>query len=271
MSYRNQNIDTLVALLRDINDYRIASELNWYRIPVNSAPKIVAEKKIKYLAFYQTKKFGSEAFIVRWFTRVKKIKIVHRDELFDNERITEKSRKIYYKLEFEKLRKLKNPVRSTRHRRIIFIQTSFQLLKEAKEINELFIESPIEEKMWDAFKKEGINAERQYEVIYGRGKNRRFYLDFAMFCKNRNLAVECDGDTYHTKPEDIKKEKQRDNVLESKGWNILRYTTDDIVYKLDESLSQVNETINNYGGIVDTTGIYHYLNGESKQERLFSI
>ena len=35
------------------------------------------------------------------------------------------------------------------------------------------------------------------------------------------------------KLEDVKKDKHRDNILESQGWNILRYTTDDIKYKID--------------------------------------
>jgi very-short-patch-repair endonuclease len=271
MTYRNQNIDTLVALLRDLNDYNIALEQHWYRIPVNSPPKIVKENRIKYLAFYQTSKFGTDAFIVRWFAKVKKIKIVHRDDLFEKEATNKKSRKIYYKLEFDKLRELPKPIPSLRHRPIIFVETTYKKLLNATEINDLFIESPIEEKMWDAFRKEEINAERQYEVIYGKGKNQRYYLDFAMFCKSRNLAVECDGDTYHSELADVKKDKQRDNVLESKGWNILRYTTDDIIYKLNESLLQVKETINNYGGVEDLTGAYHYINGESKQDRLFSI
>ncbi|OGU13653.1 MAG: hypothetical protein A2X61_02015 [Ignavibacteria bacterium GWB2_35_12] len=272
MADKNKNIDTLIALLRDVNDYNIALEQHWYRIPVNSAPSIVHERRIKYIAFYQTKKFGADAFVVRWFARVKKIRIVHRQDLFGKEKKNIKSRKIYYKLEFEKLRELPKPIPSLRHRPIIFVQTTFKKFRTAKEINDLFIESPIEERMWDAFRKEEINAERQYEVIYGKGNNQRYYLDFAMFCKSRNLAVECDGDTYHSKLEDVKKDKHRDNILESQGWNILRYTTDDIKYKIDNSIMQVKEAINNYGGIEKPKGEFQYvITKPSKQDKLFYI
>ena len=272
MAIRNNNIDTLIALWKDVKDYNIAMEQHWYRIPVTSAPMIVQDKRIKYIAFYQTSKFGADAFVVRWFARVKKIRIVHRQDLFVKEKKNPKTKKIYYKLEFDKLRELPKPIPSIRHRPIIFISTTHKKLKEAKEINDLFYESPIEERMWEAFKKEEINAERQYEVIMGKGKNQRFYLDFAVPCKTRKLGVECDGDRYHTNPEDVKKDKKRDNVLECQGWNILRYTTDDIMYKINDTIYQVKETINNYGGIEKPIGEYKYvLTKPSEQDKLFFI
>ncbi|TAL67490.1 MAG: DUF559 domain-containing protein [Bacteroidetes bacterium] len=272
MATGNPNIDTLISLWKDVKDFDIAREQHWYRIPVDSAPLIVHERRIKYIAFYQTKKFGPNAFVVRWFAKVKKIRIVHRKDLFQKEKRNPKTGKIYYKLEFEKLKELPKPIPSLRHRPIIFISTTYKRLKEAKEINDLFCESPIEEKMWEAFKKEEINAERQYEVILGKGRNQRFYLDFAVPCKERKLGVECDGDKYHTKPDDVKKDKRRDNVLESQGWNILRYTTDDIMYRINDTIYQVKETINNYGGIEKPEGNYKYvITKPSEQDKLFFI
>jgi len=272
MADRNNNIDTLIALLRDVNDYNIAHDQHWYRIPERSAPRIVEDKRIKYIAFYQTRKFRADAFVVRWYARINKIKIVLRQDLFPNEKINPRTNTIYYKIEFDKLRELKRPIPSKKQRRIIFIPTTFKKFRNAKEINDLFFESPIEERMWEAFRKEEINAERQYEVIYGKGKSQRYYLDFAMFCKSRNLAVECDGDTYHSKLEDVKKDKHRDNILESQGWNILRYTTDDIMYKIDNSVMQVKEAINNYGGIETPKGEFQYIiTKPSKQDKLFFI
>jgi len=47
----------LVVLLNNQRDFEIARLLGWYRIPLRSAPKVIA---VDYLAFYQTAAFGEE-------------------------------------------------------------------------------------------------------------------------------------------------------------------------------------------------------------------
>ena len=49
----------LVAVLNDPRDMEIVRLLGWYRIPLRTAPKVVA---VDYIAFYQTSAFGEE----RW-------------------------------------------------------------------------------------------------------------------------------------------------------------------------------------------------------------
>ncbi len=57
----------LVAIMNNQSDFaRLRDEL-WYRIPVESAPK---RWPPRWLAFYQTKVFGSEAYAVRYYGRV---------------------------------------------------------------------------------------------------------------------------------------------------------------------------------------------------------
>jgi hypothetical protein len=46
----------LVALMNNKVDFEIAQTQNWYRIPVDKAPQIVREEKVRYLSFYHTKK-----------------------------------------------------------------------------------------------------------------------------------------------------------------------------------------------------------------------
>lgn len=51
--------DTLVALFKDKNDYLIARDQGWYRIPTNvRVPDIVRNGSIQYIAFYYKKLFG---------------------------------------------------------------------------------------------------------------------------------------------------------------------------------------------------------------------
>ncbi len=55
-----------------------------------------------------------------------------------------------------------------------------------------------------------------------------FYLDFAIFCKERNINIEFDGDRFHLSEFNVKRDKNRNNILSSLGWSILRFTTEDI-------------------------------------------
>jgi very-short-patch-repair endonuclease len=240
--------DVLIALMNNKKDFAIAQEQGWYRIPVKSAPQIVRDDNLKNLAFYQTKIFGEEAFSIRWFGEVKRMTIVQRKELFPDLQTDPKADNEYYKIEFDKLQQLSEPIVSHRLRRILFISTTLSRFQNAKEINDVFYESPIEETIWEVLKAEKIAAERQYLV----GTDKQFfYLDFALFCKDRNIDVECDGDTFHSNPNDVKRDKKRNNLLESLGWSVLRFTTDEIFNQLKETVKLMKQTINRYGGLAE--------------------
>jgi hypothetical protein len=54
-------------------------EQHWYRIPVSSAKKWLGGNwPPQWLAFYQTKFFGSEAFSINYYARVLDIREVFR-------------------------------------------------------------------------------------------------------------------------------------------------------------------------------------------------
>ncbi|KRT66815.1 MAG: hypothetical protein XU11_C0004G0067 [Candidatus Dadabacteria bacterium CSP1-2] len=242
--------DVLIALINNKEDFRIAHEERWYRIPVQSAPLIVRDKKLKYIAFYQTKIFGENAFKIEWYGKVKNISVVKRKVLFPNLMDDPKAENEYYKIEFNKLIKLPSPIISRRHRRVLSITTTFKRFESAKELNDVFKESAIEEKLWEEMKSKGINAERQYMIVKDENM---FYLDFAILTKERNIDVECDSDKYHTMIRDVKRDKQRNNILESLGWAVLRYTADDIENNLGKCILLVKETVSRYGGLQDAS------------------
>ncbi|MDP2364884.1 MAG: DUF559 domain-containing protein, partial [Ignavibacteria bacterium] len=79
------------------------------------------------------------------------------------------------------------------------------------------------------------------------------------------------GDTYHTEKSQVQNDKRRDNLLESRGWNVLRYTTNDIEEHFSESINQVKETVNQYGGLLDVhdSSKFRYFPEESNEPTLF--
>lgn len=258
--------DTLIALLKYKRDLGIARQQKWYRIPVKSAPNMVRDKTIRYLALYQPKVFGDEAFQVRWYGNVSNISIVTRKDLLPQEKAHPHASEAYYKIDLTELQELPLPIWSRRKRRMLFITTTFERFRQAKELNEAFHESPIEERVWDALNAEQIQAERQYWVQI---PERNMFLDFALFCHSRNIDIECDGDAYHTKILDVKRDKKRNNLLESHGWAVLRYTTEEIVFELHRCLSQIKETVNSYGGLQDPIDpTRHRFFGENRHKQL---
>jgi len=157
--------EVLVAILRSQQDFAIAREQNWYRIPVDSAQRLLKDRwPPKWLAFYQTKAFGGQAYAVNYLCNVIDIKNARRSELFPEEPGDDRSQREYYKITFDRLSPLPNPIPSQRFRRVVFIPTTIRKLMAAAEINDLFDDSPLENKLWGALKRVKIPAERQEPV-----------------------------------------------------------------------------------------------------------
>lgn len=247
----------LIAILKDTKDYSILLNYSWYRIPKNRArtPKMIVDRSIDYIAFYQGLKFKSAAFQIESYAKVDNISIVKRIDLFPDEIINEKSFNDYYKIQIGELLKLDRPILSKKRRIIIFINSTLEKFYNAQEINDLYLGSPLEEKMWNSLKKNMITAEREF---HQKIKDQNYFIDFALFCKDINLALECDGDLYHLEEQDVKYDKRRDNMLKSKGWNVLRYTSNDINNNIDNVIYQVKESINYYGGLMKEDKVTYY-------------
>ncbi|MFA6599276.1 MAG: DUF559 domain-containing protein, partial [Ignavibacteriaceae bacterium] len=139
--------------------------------------------------------------------------------------------------------------------------------QNARNINDLFYESPLEEEFWEVLKSTKIEAERQYMVFT---PIKIFYLDFAIFCRERNINIECDGDAFHLSEENVKRDKRRNNILSSLGWSILRFTTEDIRAHVQPSIKYVKETINRYGGMeIVSDNHFKYFEKNENQINLF--
>ena len=240
--------EVLVAIINQHRDFLLASEKQWYRIPVESQAKWLKERwPPRWLAFYQTKVFGNEAYSIRYFAKVKGIQEAYRWQLFPEEKDDPKATKRYYQLWLEPLRQLPHPIFSRRRRRLVFIPTTLAKFHTAAEINDLYDESALEDHLWNEFKRLTIGAERQELVTVA---TRNYFLDFAIYCGNGKIDVETDGDEWHANSEKAALDNLRDNDLESRGWQQLRFTTKQIREELTAyCVPKIVETINYLGGI----------------------
>jgi very-short-patch-repair endonuclease len=234
----------LVALMNNFADWAILHQQLWYRIPVESAPEIVRKDEIEYLAFYHSSEFEDEGlkWQIKTYGKVKRITQVSRQELFPTEPPGgKKAKKRYFKIELEGLKELSTPIVSTRGRRLVFVPTSKSKFFEAKNINTLFNDSPVEDFFYQQLQEKNISAERQWRVDVSEDK---FYVvDFAIFCDNRNIAVECDGDRYHQDESQVKKDKKRDRELLKNGWFTVRYPAQEIVNYTNQTIANLEDII----------------------------
>ncbi|HZB96788.1 MAG TPA: DUF559 domain-containing protein [Herpetosiphonaceae bacterium] len=242
--------EVLVAILNNLLDFAVARDEHWYRIPVDSAHKRLRERwPPQWVAFYQTQVFGSEAHAVNYYAEVLDIREVFRWQLFPDQPPDQKSKRRYYQLILSPLIQLPQPIFSRRLRRIVFIPTTWQKFVNAAEINDLYDESPLEDRLWTALTRLGISAERQEFV---KVKGRSYALDFALYCVQGKLDLETDGDIWHANPQRIPLDNLRDNDLETAGWKLLRFNTHQIREQMAEyCLPTIVENVNKLGGIDD--------------------
>ena len=250
----------LVAIINEHHDYARIENERWYRIPVDKAPPIIRNRQAKFIAFYPTAKFKENKWKIGDYGKIRKITEVGRKDLFpDESAYSNKASRRYYKIELEKFETLPEPIVSRRGHRITFVPTSERRFFNYTDVNFLFNGSSLEDKLFSALTDASVPTERQWVVNV---KTSTYILDFAIFCQERPIDVECDGDTWHDQPERVHYDKQRNNDLESYGWSVLRFTQDDILHRMEKTASLLYDTINRNGGyqVVNDPGKYNYVN-----------
>lgn len=235
--------EVLIAMLKEKSHFNNVKFENWYHIPVISTPK---RWPPEYIAFYQPKAFGIDAFRIRYFGHVSEILRTPYQELFPNKFESSKSDKMYHQVFIEKLEQLPRPIPSRIPRSNVFIPTTWKKFIQAEQLNDLFDESPLEDDIWEIFKKAKIFAERQWREPVGEYY---YQLDFAIFCNKGKINVEADGDTWHAQRERMDKDNKRNNDLEKRGWHVLRFNGKEIREEKATYLVQVQEMINTLDGL----------------------
>ena len=244
----DQRGEVLVAILNHPLDSELAHNQQWYRIPIASQQKWISRGwPPQWLAFYQTKIFGQEAYSIRYYARVLEIQQKYRWELFPEQPQDERGQRRYHQLILGPVQRLPQPILSRRRRRIIFISTTWQKLIRAAELNDLYDDSPLENHLWAELKRLQIQAERQ-ELV--KVASRNYFLDFAIYCTQGKLDIETDGDEWHADPEKAAIDNLRDNDLESRGWQQLRFTSRQVQEQMtDYCIPKITETVNYLGGV----------------------
>lgn len=150
----------LVCLLPAPRDLEIARLLGWYRIPLRTAPKVVA---VDHLAFYQPSTFGDRGGQIEYVAEVRGHELTTRGELLKDEADHPRAREEYYKIQLGGLEKLKEPIRSDKWKRITFLYTTGEYLLQAKTLNDLVVDGDERQLLWRSLR-ERAESEQLYKT-----------------------------------------------------------------------------------------------------------
>lgn len=114
--------------------------------------------------------------------------------------------------------------------KLISYYTNYNSEKELAK--EKLFESDFEKDVYKMLKTRGIELIPQFKV----GKYR---IDFVVENANgKRVAIECDGDKYHT-IEDYEKDIERQDVLERCGWKFIRIRASQYYYNQDKTINKI--------------------------------
>jgi hypothetical protein len=146
----------LVCLLPTPRDLEIARLLGWYRIPLRTAPKVVA---VDYLAFYQPASFGERGGTIEFIAEVRGHELTTRGELLKDEADHPRAREEYYKIQIGGLERLKEPVTADKWKRITFLYTTGEYLLQAKTLNDLVVDGDERQILWHSLRERAENEQ----------------------------------------------------------------------------------------------------------------
>lgn len=112
----------------------------------------------------------------------------------------------------------------------------YGLLKEFARKNRAGM-TPCEKVLWEKLRKLfcGIKFRRQHPIA-------DYIADF--ICLERKLIIEVDG-KYHESPEQKAHDEIRTHDLEAYGYTILRFTNEDITYRLQTVINHIKDYVLN--------------------------
>jgi len=146
----------LVCLLPTPRDLEIARLLGWYRIPLRTAPKVVA---VDYLAFYQPAAFGERGGQIEYVAQVRGHELTTRGELLKDEADHPRANEEYFKIQLGGLEKLKEPIHSDKWKRLTFLYTTGEYLLNARLLNDLVVHAEEREILWKTLRERAGNEQ----------------------------------------------------------------------------------------------------------------
>ncbi len=154
----------LVCVLPHPRDLDIARLLGWYRIPLRTAPKVIA---VDYLAFYQPASFQARGGRIEYIAEVRGHELTTRAELLCEEIHHPRAKEEYYKIQIGALERLPQPILAAKWRRLTFLYTTGEYLLRARTLNDLVMHSEERSLLWRSLRERANNAQMYHADLPG--------------------------------------------------------------------------------------------------------
>jgi hypothetical protein len=149
----------LIAFIPSPRDLELARLLGWYRIPLRTAPKVVA---VDHLAFYQPASFGDgHKWRIEYFAPVLGHELVTRAELFTDQVDHPRAHEEYFKMQLGSIQELPDVVLAEKWKRLTFLYTTGERLLSASTIDGLGVHDEERQVLWRALR-ERAQSEQSY-------------------------------------------------------------------------------------------------------------
>ena len=183
----------LVAVMNRPDDFEIARDQGWYRLPESKAGRGAF---FEYVAFYFTAGFGQEKWAIHHYARNLGHELLTRRDLLPHEPDHPRAAEPYFKLQLGPLQSRVPPIPSLRWRRITFIYTTWDRFQAAEEINDLYAEGgEFVDRLYHALRESGLSPERCYPV---RESGIEYVAELAVLCRNGVVAMEVASAEFQT-------------------------------------------------------------------------
>lgn len=136
-----------------------------------------------------------------------------------------------------------------------FARNPKEFLQNNENIEKL-ADSPFEASVAKALTSNGFHIYQQYPVGAYR-------IDIVVSFNNKKIAVECDGERYHSGSEKIAEDMERQTVLERLGWQFIRIRGSQYYQDPDGTIKQLIEDLNLFGIFPESTRNLTVNNDES--------
>jgi len=110
-------------------------------------------------------------------------------------------------------------------------------------------ESPFEEGVAKSLSARGYHIVQQWPV----GSYR---LDIVALCGRKKVAIECDGERWHSGEAQIRQDMERQTILERIGWRFIRIRGSEYFSNPDKTIDRVVSELYNYGILPESTDVY---------------
>jgi hypothetical protein len=177
----------LVAVMNRPQDFEIAREQGWYRIPEARAPKGVLSE---YVAFYFTAAFPEKKWGIYYYARRLGHELALRRDLLPYEADHPRAGARYYKLQLGRIQRKEPPILSQRWRRIAFIHTTWDRFADAEEINDLFATGDVYvDRVYTTLRDAGLAPERCFPI---RESGAEYIAEVALPCQAGVVVISPD-------------------------------------------------------------------------------